>query len=163
MSILSLVSTIPSIVAVALRNEDVVAGVRAIASSPLVGVLEAAAEKMFPKVAPALRLAAIALAAFDPDTTKWIQNALNIDLKDELPAPLVVDGDYGPKTIAAVEMFQAKHGLEGWHLGVVADMRRGSHVAYRFTRNISTARTPNLPNRWRRRRRPMASRCWRPR
>ena len=83
------------IIAVALRNEDVVAGIRAIASSPLVGVLEAAAEKMFPKVAPALRLAAIALAAFDPDTTKWIQNALNIDLKDELPAPLVVDGDYG--------------------------------------------------------------------
>jgi peptidoglycan hydrolase-like protein with peptidoglycan-binding domain len=116
MSILSLVSTIPSIIAVALRNEDVVAGVRAIASSPLVGVLEAAAEKMFPKVGPALRLAAIALAAFDPDTTKWVQNALNIDLEDELPAPLVVDGDYGPKTIDAVEMFQAKHGLriDGW-------------------------------------------------
>ena len=50
MSILSLVSTIPSIIAVELRNEDVVAGVRAIVSSPLVGALEAAAEKTVPKL-----------------------------------------------------------------------------------------------------------------
>lgn len=42
--------------------------------------------------------------------------------------------------------------------------RGGVTLACRFTfRNISTARTPNLPNHWRRRRRPTASRCWRPR
>ena len=72
MSILSLVSTIPSIIAVALRNEDVVVGIRAIASSPLVGVLEAAAEKMFPKVAPALRLNAV--TPFITPDPPWLAN-----------------------------------------------------------------------------------------
>jgi putative chitinase len=49
------------------------------------------------------------IAAFDPNTTKWLQGALNTLLA--LNPPLAVDGQYGPKTKAAVEQMQAKLGL----------------------------------------------------
>lgn len=41
-----------------------------------------------------------------------LQKALNIDALLGLPAPLVVDGDYGSVTRLAVMLLQAEHGLE---------------------------------------------------
>jgi len=40
---------------------------------------------------------------------KWIQNSLNVVL--DLSPPLVVDGNYGANTRAAVREFQSAHGL----------------------------------------------------
>lgn len=78
----------------------------------VVPFLEQAGAQMFPKAAAAIHAAAAALVTFHPDATKWLQEALN--LTDN--AGLAVDGSYGPKTRAAVEAFQAKHGLvvTGW-------------------------------------------------
>ena len=55
-----------------------------------------------------------AVAAFDPDVTKWLQGSLNVLLD---PSPnLVVDGRYGTMTRNAVEQLQTKLGLrvDGW-------------------------------------------------
>lgn len=81
----------------------------------LVQTLEGVGAQLFPKLAPEFHAAAAALVIAHPDATSWLQAALNaID-----NAGLVVDGQYGPKTRAAVETFQAKEGL---HVtGVAAD------------------------------------------
>ncbi len=108
-----LAPTVKSILDAATGNESIVAKIKGI-STPLAGILETVGETLFPKAAPALRIAAGAMAAFDPDVTKWLQGSLNV-LVDPSPN-LVVDGLYGPKTRAAVELLQAKHGLriDGW-------------------------------------------------
>jgi hypothetical protein len=71
------------------------------ASLDTAGVLEQVGAALFPKVAPELHVAAGAVAAFDPDVTKWLQASLNV-LLDPSPT-LVVDGLYGPMTRNAVE------------------------------------------------------------
>lgn len=109
----SLAPTVKSILDAATGNESIVTKIKDI-SAPLAGILETVGETLFPKAAPALRVAAGAMAAFDPDVTKWLQGSLNA-LVDPSPN-LVVDGLYGPKTRAAVELLQAKYGLriDGW-------------------------------------------------
>lgn len=108
-----LAPTVKSILDAATGNESIVAKIKDI-SAPLAGILETAGETLFPKAAPALRIAAGAMAAFDPDVTKWLQGSLN-SLLDPSPN-LIVDGLYGPKTRAAVEQLQTKFGLrvDGW-------------------------------------------------
>ena len=109
----SLAPTVKSILDVASRNESIATKIKEV-SAPLADILETVGEMLFPKAAPALRVAAGAMAAFDPDVTKWLQGSLNVLLD---PSPnLVVDGMYGPKTRAAVERLQAKLGLkiDGW-------------------------------------------------
>jgi len=99
---------IKEIIDAAISNDDLAAKVKTVAA-PLVGFLEGLGAKLFPKAAPALHLVGGVLAAFDPNTTKWLQGALNNVLS---PSPnLVVDGIYGPRTRAAVEQFQKDHGL----------------------------------------------------
>ena len=99
---------VKGILDMATSNEDVVSKIKATAA-PLATVLEEVGAKMFPAAAPSLHIAAGALAAFDPDVTKWLQGELNVFVT---PSPnLVVDGMYGPKTAAAVKLFQAAHGL----------------------------------------------------
>ena len=108
-----LAPTVKSIIDAATGNESIVTKIKDI-SAPLAGLLETVGETLFPKAAPALRVAAGAMAAFDPDVTKWIQGSLNVLVE---PSPnLVVDGLYGPKTRAAVETLQMKLGLrvDGW-------------------------------------------------
>ncbi len=74
----------------------------------LVPQLEQMGAALFPKLAPTLHAAAAALVVAHPDATSWLQGALNaVD-----NAGLAVDGHYGPKTRAAVEAFQTKHGLK---------------------------------------------------
>lgn len=87
----------------------------ALSGGSVVGILEKAAEALFPNLAPELRLAAGAVAAYDNDKTKWLQQALNVILGPD--ENLVVDGIYGPATVAAVEQFQQQQvGLkvDGW-------------------------------------------------
>lgn len=60
----------------------------------------------YPLVAQALA----ALAAYDHNTVKWVQGALN-QLVHPNP-PLVVDGLWGPKTKAAVEQFESTLGIQ---------------------------------------------------
>lgn len=78
-----------------------------ISGTPLLKELADAGGQLFPKLDPALHAAAAALVVAHPDATSWLQGALNaVD-----NAGLTVDGQYGPKTRAAVEAFQTKQGL----------------------------------------------------
>lgn len=100
--------TVKDIVDEAISNEDIVTKIKKV-STPLAELLDKAGGQLFPKVAPALRIVAGVVVAFDPSATKWLQGSLNAVLD---PSPnLVVDGIYGPKTTRAVEALQAKLGL----------------------------------------------------
>jgi peptidoglycan hydrolase-like protein with peptidoglycan-binding domain len=90
-------------------NEEATTKLRAL-SPDLPNALERIGSELFPKAAPNLRIIAGAIGAFDPNVTKWLQDSLNKLVK---PSPnLDVDGIYGPKTVAAVEAFQKKLGLQ---------------------------------------------------
>jgi murein L,D-transpeptidase YcbB/YkuD len=78
-------------------------------SPTLASLAEGLGAELFPNAAPTLHVVGGVIAAFDPNTTKWLQGALNA-LVAPVP-PLVVDGSYGPKTTAAVEALQTKLGL----------------------------------------------------
>jgi hypothetical protein len=54
---------------------------------------------LFPKAAPGLKVIAGAIGAFDPNVTKWLQDALNKLVKTS--PKLDLDGIYGPETVAA--------------------------------------------------------------
>lgn len=100
---------IAQIVQTGLSNEDIATKLKAEAA-PVAHVLEEVGAQFFPKSAPALHIVAGAIAAFDMNTTKWMQGALNNLLT---PSPnLAVDGSYGAKTKAAVEQLQTKLGLK---------------------------------------------------
>lgn len=112
-TILSAAGTVREIVAIATSNHSIVEKVTE--SLPtLAAALEKYGGDFFPNVRPELRIAAAAMTAYDSNTTKWVQGSLNAFL--ELDPPLWVDGSYGPKTKAAVELAQAKLGLrvDGW-------------------------------------------------
>lgn len=99
---------VKDIVDAASSNEDITTKIKALSPS-LAKILETVGSQFFPKAAPALHLVAGVVAAFDPNTTKWIQGALNTLVT---PNPnLVVDGVYGAKTRAAVEALQTQLGL----------------------------------------------------
>ena len=98
--------TVLRVINMSMTNEDIVDGLKKEAG-PIVKFLEEVGSKMFPSAAETLHVVGGAILAFDANTTKWLQGALNnID-----NAGLEVDGLYGPKTKAAIEAFQTKHGL----------------------------------------------------
>ena len=104
---------VKSIIDEAVSNDDIVTKIRKLAG-PLAPLLETIGGQLFPAAKPALHIAAGAMAAFDPNVTKWIQGSLNVILT---PSPnLTVDGLTGPKTRAAITQFQTQLGLtpDGW-------------------------------------------------
>jgi murein L,D-transpeptidase YcbB/YkuD len=78
------------------------------AAPDLIPLLQQIGTSMFPDIATQLSHVASAQALFDPTGVKWIQLALNLLGADP---PLVVDGNYGPNTRAAVSKFQTEHAL----------------------------------------------------
>jgi hypothetical protein len=93
----------------ALSNTDIVTKITTEAK-PIASLLESIGAQFFPKAAPTLHIVGAVVAAFDPNTTKWLQGALNALLT---PSPnLVVDGIYGNLTKAAVEQLQTQLGLK---------------------------------------------------
>jgi hypothetical protein len=100
--------TVKAIVDEAESNDTIIQKVSAL-SPTLAKLLESVGAEFFPKAAPALHVVGGVLAAFDPNTTKWLQGALNVLLT---PSPnLTVDGIYGAHTRTAVEELQTKLGL----------------------------------------------------
>lgn len=105
--LLSAASSIKSILDIANSNESVVQKIQD--SIPQAApILEQIGAHLFPKAAPAIHIAAGAMAAFDPDVIKWVQGACN----SIAGTTLTVDGHYGPLTLAAVEQVQTKLGLK---------------------------------------------------
>jgi murein L,D-transpeptidase YcbB/YkuD len=78
--------------------------------NPILASAETIGSALFPKAAPGLKVIAGAIGAFDPNVTKWLQDALNKLVKTS--PKLDVDGIYGPETVAAVEALQQKLGLK---------------------------------------------------
>lgn len=100
---------IKAIIDASTSNAEIGDKIKAIAP-PLVDILTNVATVLYPGLAPALKLAAGALATFDPNGVKWLQNALNKFLD---PSPnLVVDGVIGPATIAAIQQAQQQLGVD---------------------------------------------------
>lgn len=89
----------------------------------LVAGLGQAGSTLFPKLAPEFQAAAAALVATHTNSVSWVQSALNMLASAGevvIAAPLVVDGVFGPKTLAAIEALQAKLGIPV--TGLVADV-----------------------------------------
>lgn len=70
-------------------------------------ILEQVGAQAFPEAAPAIHIVGAAVAAFDTNTTKWLQKSLNA----YLGLTLAVDGVYGSNTKAAVKQAQQKLGI----------------------------------------------------
>jgi peptidoglycan hydrolase-like protein with peptidoglycan-binding domain len=104
--------TIINLIQKASSNEEIGAKISELA--PEVGGLVAdLGSRLFPHSTSALQQVGGAIAAFDADTTKWVQKACNQLLEpDPQLLPLKVDGKYGPKTRTAVERLQNKYGLK---------------------------------------------------
>lgn len=106
----------------------------------LVPIIEGIAATLFPQLAPAFHLVAGAMVAFDPDKTKWLQQALNTILPDA--EDLVVDGVYGPKTVKAVEQVQEHLGLgvDGW-----AGQITNTAIQFALNKLFAASPTPSAP------------------
>jgi peptidoglycan hydrolase-like protein with peptidoglycan-binding domain len=80
----------------------------------VIPILQGVGKELFPDLAKQLQVEAGAQKLYDQVRVRWIQESMNT-LKMASPL-LVVDGDYGEKTKAAVTKFQNKFKLEadGW-------------------------------------------------
>ncbi len=106
--VVGLAPSIKAIYDAATTNSGVVDEIKKL-SNPVATLLQQIGQEFFPKANPTIAIVGGLIAAFDPNTTKWLQGALNTLLA--LNPPLVVDGQYGPKTKTAVEQMQVKLGL----------------------------------------------------
>lgn len=137
-SILSIIQAVvqwaPAVKAIideAASNDDIVTKLESLA--PGLGTLiQSAGAELFPQASATLQTVGGVIAAFDPNTTKWLQGSLNTFLS--LSPPLVVDGLYGPKTMAAVQAAQTK-------LKITVD-----GIAGTITQGALQAALSNLPN-----------------
>lgn len=101
--------TVKAILDTATNNTDTAAKLEA-QVKPVIGLLEQLGAALFPQAAKAIHVVGGAMAAFDPNVTKWVQGACNNIAK--VSPPLVVDGVYGPLTRNAVIVLQQKLGLD---------------------------------------------------
>lgn len=105
----------------------------------VVPYLEQIGEKLFPKVAPEMRVVAAAVASYDPNGTMWLQKSLNVlfhNGKIKLAEPLELDGVYGAKTRDAVEALQVSLNIkpDGWMGQITQAAIRGA-IALLETKN----------------------------
>jgi len=100
--------TVKQIIDEATSNDEIVTKIGGLA--PTIGnLISTLGAQLFPHSTSALQTVGAAVAAFDPNTTKWLQKSLN----SMLPGTnLVVDGIYGKATQAAVVALQTKLGLK---------------------------------------------------
>lgn len=91
---------------VATSNEDVVTRIRH-AAAPVAQLIEEVGGQFYPGAKSELHMIGGLITSFDPDGAKWLQGSLNA----YLGTSLVVDGNIGPRTIAAVKEAQAKLGI----------------------------------------------------
>jgi peptidoglycan hydrolase-like protein with peptidoglycan-binding domain len=109
--VVGLVPAIKGIYDAASTNLGVVDEIKKL-SGPVASLLQSIGAEFFPKANPTIAIVGGLIAAFDPNTTKWLQGSLNTLLAGTAGyVPLVVDGQYGPKTRAVVEQIQTKLGL----------------------------------------------------
>ncbi len=95
---------------------------REVTSSPAARAIEELGAEMFPAAAKEIQKVLAAIHLSYPDATKWAQKALNAGETlgfISFGPPLVVDGIFGPKTMAAVRTLQTK--LHVSTTGAVAD------------------------------------------
>lgn len=95
-------------------NQGIAKVTAVIQKTNLAPVLAQIGAAVFPKLAPELQAAAAALIHAHPNNTSYAQEALNLIQSTgymKFGVPLVVDGLWGPKTMAAVEALQTKLGL----------------------------------------------------
>lgn len=98
--------TIKTIWDEATSNHEVVQKVTNLA--PTIGnVIADLGSQLFPHSTKDLQTIGAVVAAFDPNTTKWLQKSLN----QILGTKLTVDGIYGAQTIEAVKALQTKYHL----------------------------------------------------
>ncbi len=135
-AIITLISTLVGLVPEIIKAWDtspskgVEGVVRVVTNTPIASTLAELGAQLFPKLSPELHAAAAALVVSHPNNTSWIQSAINVLASTgyiTLTAQLAVDGIYGPKTKAAVELVQARLGFAG--TGFVADMEYNAIAA----------------------------------
>lgn len=91
-------------------------------TSPALKGLEEIGAQMFPQVEKSVQKILAAIHLGYPESTKWVQHALNIAQSAgfvNFGAPLRVDGIFGPLTHAAVVALQTKLGVQA--SGAVTD------------------------------------------
>jgi peptidoglycan hydrolase-like protein with peptidoglycan-binding domain len=147
----ALVQLIPQIVSAWTRSSgNGIAKVAAVVTgTPVAQVLADAGAALFPKLDPVLHAAAAALVHAHPDNTAYVQETLNfIDATGyiKLDAPLKVDGSWGPKTKAAVQVLQAKLGVPSTGFFVDAEYSALSVLVSKFSgANINAALAAIVP------------------
>lgn len=113
----SLLQLAPQIIATwegTASNNSLVKVAAVVTKTPIANVLAQIGAAQFPKLAPEFQAAAAALVHAHTNGTAYAQDALNIIASTgyiKLAAPLKVDGLWGPRTMAAVEVLQTKLGL----------------------------------------------------
>lgn len=88
-----------------------VAIAKVVDASPAVHAIEALGAAVFPNAVKAVQKVLVAIHLGHPDSTRWVQQALNAGMAlgfFSFGIPLVVDGAFGPKTMAAVHVLQVK-------------------------------------------------------
>lgn len=89
-------------------NDDILSKLQTMAPD-LAPLLTSIGKELFPAAVGPIQAVGGAIAAYGTELTKWLQTACNQLLT---PSPhLVVDGNYGPRTRAAVEQLQKQLGL----------------------------------------------------
>jgi hypothetical protein len=147
----ALVQLIPQIVSAWTRSSgNGLAKIAAvIEGTPVAKTLADVGAALFPKLDPVLHAAAAALVNSHPDNTAYVQETLNFISSTgyiKLPAPLKVDGSWGPLTKAAVEMLQAKLGVPSTGFFVDAEYSALSVLVSKFAgTNINTALAAVIP------------------
>lgn len=147
----ALVQLVPQIVSAWTRSSgNGLAKVAAvIQQTPVAKTLADIGATLFPTLSPELHAAAAALVNAHPDNTAYVQDTLNFISSTgyiKLPAPLKVDGSWGPLTKAAVEMLQAKLGVPATGFFVDAEYSALSVLVSKFAGvNINTALAAVVP------------------